>query len=401
MERFLLSMWLALWPATASFAQAPVTIDLGSSKDVAVLYSFPNNCDKFCLLDQTLFETIEKYLRASLARDGFGDTTVTASESAGRIYVRLAGTGASPYANALPAYLSAGSLGLKGARELLTALGPDGHPLWRYNWHFFLPHGVAMVRHRTVQLLHFPPDNVPMDLQDYLKANTTKRWADLLVKNGAAPNDVDRFQNIIDIAPIALPDRDSCYLDPRPPCATNSPATQRSGVYPHFDNYVTKLLNLWLPLPGQIGSRPLIAFGRPVRDWLKANYNVDLPPLKLGIVTLESGMRVPTLAANHPSYIWHVKDMPQSQQLGQAMGIMRQDLTAACWEVKMGMDATASPESTLSICTQTWSGQDKELCELSYTQVFDKTLDEAKQLCANVAIRASSDAEIDASAMHE
>ncbi|MEH2592880.1 hypothetical protein [Bradyrhizobium sp. AZCC 1721] len=320
------------------------------------------------------------------------------SESAGRISVRLNGAGAAEYAKALPEYLKAGALGLKGARELLDALGPDGRKLWRYNWRFFLPHGVAMVRHRTVQLLHFPPDSVLLDKQDYLAANTTKRWTELLIENNAASDDIGLFQNIIDIVPIALPDRESCFLDPRPPkCATADPTTPRSGVYPHFDDYVTALLNLWLPPSGQAGSRPMIAFGAPARNWLKAVHNVDLAPLKLGVMTLASGMKVQVLGANHPSAIWHVKDDP-NRQLARAMFMMQQDLTAACWQVKMGMDATAGPEPTLSLCKQVWSGRDKDICELSYRQVFSKTTDEAKCLCTNVGpdmIRSVSGAELD------
>jgi len=323
------------------------------------------------------------------------------SKNEGRISVRFDGRGADEYAKVLPKYLNAGSLAFKGANELLSAPGPDGDKLWRYNWRFFLPHGVAMVRHRTVQLLHFPPDNVLLDVQDYLSANTTKRWEELLKKNGASRDEIGRFQNIVDIAPIALPDKDSCYLDPRPPkCAATQPTTPRSGVYPHFDNYITALLNLWLPQPDQAASRPLIAFGAPVRNWLKAVYNVDLQPLQLGEVTLLSGMKVPTLAANHPSFIWHVKDpnTPQDEQLSRAIAIMRQDLTAACWQVKMGMSPSAAPEPTLSLCRQTWSGRDKELCELSYMQVFDLSENEAQRKCGNLGpnvIRSLSDAELD------
>ena len=106
----------------------------------------------------------------------------------------------------------------------------------------------------------------------------------------------------------------------------------------------------------------MIAFGVPVRNWLKAVYNVDLAPLQLGVVTLASGLKVQTLAANHPSAIWHVKEKPQNVQLALAMAMMQQDITAACWQVKMGMDANAGPEPTLSLCKQAWSGRDKELC---------------------------------------
>jgi hypothetical protein len=397
MQRFLLGICLALWPATASLAQTPVTIDLGPIGEVATLYSYPN-CAEVCPVYRTLPQTIEHYLSHSLKRDGFNATTVDVYESAGRISVRLTGAGAAEYAKVLPEYLKAGTLGLRGARELLHAQGPDGRILWRYNWRFFLPHGVAMVKHRTVQLLHFPPDSVLLDKQDYLAASTTKRWAELLMENKAAEVDMGLFQNIIDIVPIALPDRESRFLDPRPPTA--NPTEARSGVYPHFDDYVNALLSLWLPLSGQAGSRPMIAFGAPARNWLKATHNVDLAPIKLGVVTLASGMKVQVLAANHPSAIWHVKDepnTPQDMQLARAMFMMQQDLTAACWQVKMGMDATAGPEPTLSLCKQVWSGRDKDICELSYRQVFSKTTDEAKLLCANIGpdvIRSVSDAEL-------
>ena len=401
MKRFLFMFCLAFWLAPAALAETPVTIDLGSAGEVATLYSYPN-CAEVCPVYRTLPETIKHYLSQSLKRDGFNATTVDVSESGGRISVRLTGPGAADYAKVLPEYLKAGTLGLKGARELLDALGPDGRRLWRYNWRFFLPHGVALVRHRTVQLLHFPPDSVLLDKQDYLAASTTKRWTQLLTENGAVSDDIGRFQNIIDIVPIALPDRDSCFLDPRPPkCATASPTSPRPGVYPHFDDYVNALLDLWLPQPGQADSRPMVAFGRPAWAWLRATHNVDLALLKLGVVILASGTKVQTLAANHPSFIWHVKDTdePQEKKLASAMKIMQEDAVAACWQVKMGMDMTASPESTLSHCNETWSGRDIRLCELSYIQVFDKTVDEANRLCTNVGpdvIRSVSDAEINA-----
>jgi hypothetical protein len=129
MERFLFGISLALWLATASFAQTPVTIDLGPTEDVKTLYSYPN-CAEVCSVYRTLPETIKHYLSQSLKRDGFDATTVDVSESAGRISVRLTGAGAVDYVKVLPDYLKAGTLGLKGARELLDALGPDGHRLW-------------------------------------------------------------------------------------------------------------------------------------------------------------------------------------------------------------------------------------------------------------------------------
>src|SRR6266508_3225038 len=104
MKRFLLMSCLALWHVTPSFGQAPVTIDLGPTKDVAILYSYPN-CAEVCSVYRTLPQTIEHYLSHSLKRDGFDATTVDVSESAGRISVRLDGRGATDYAKVLPEYL--------------------------------------------------------------------------------------------------------------------------------------------------------------------------------------------------------------------------------------------------------------------------------------------------------
>src|SRR4051794_34431259 len=97
MERFLFGICLVLWPAAASFAQTPVTIDLGLIKDAAALYSHPNNCAEVCFRDQTLPDTIKGYLLSSHKRDGFDTTAVDLAESAGQISIRLTGAGAADY----------------------------------------------------------------------------------------------------------------------------------------------------------------------------------------------------------------------------------------------------------------------------------------------------------------
>jgi hypothetical protein len=403
MARFTIILCLALWP-TASFAQESVTIDLGPSEDVKALYSVPNNCAEVCFRPKlsTLKETIEKYLGDSLKRDGYSNTTVTESESDGRVSVTLKGDGALDYKQILPKYLAAGELGLQGARELLKP-DPDNENriLWRYNWRFFLPHGVAMTRHDTVQLLHFPPDTVLMVQQNYLAAATTERWAELLEENGAAETDVDRFQNIIDIAPIAAPHKDGEKLSGDKNCK------KCKGVYPHFNGYIKALLELWLPLPAPGRSRPLVAFGSPVRDWLKSAYHVALKVPEFGVVTLDSGLKINALGANHPSFIWaavqYEKDnpfTPQDEPLEMAMKIMQQDLVAACWQVKMISSANATdPKVILSDCELKWSyhvadkdvalgnaGAFEKMCRLSYRQVFHKSEHDANCLCEELGV---------------
>ena len=402
MVRFLAILCLALWP-TASIA-GPVTIDLGPTDEVAALYSYPNNCAEVCVLPAlaTLSDTIKKYLSNSLRRDGDDAANIDVSESAGRVIVTLDGPGADDYAKVLPKYLDAGRLGLIGARELLKP-DPDNEDriLWRYNWRFFLPHGVAMTKHYTVQLLHFPPDTVLMVQQNYLAAATTERWAELLEENGAAKTDVERFQNIIDIAPIAAPHKDGEKLSGDKSCK------KCKGVYPHFNDYIKALLELWLPLPAPGRSRPLVAFGGPVRDWLKSTYHVGLKVPEFGVVTLDSGLKVDALGANHPSFIWaavqYEKDnpfTPQDEPLEVAMKIMQQDLVAACWQVTMISSANATdPKVILSDCEQKWSyhvadkdvalgnaGAFRRICWLSYRQVFHKSDHDANCLCEELGM---------------
>jgi hypothetical protein len=64
---------------------------------------------------------------------------------------------------------------------------------------------------------------------------------------------------------------------------------------------------------------------------------------------------------------------------------MQEDIIAACWEVRMGSDPSASPQDTLSACKDLWSGEDKSkrLCELSHMQVFDRPEKVAQCLCAD------------------
>ena len=140
-----------------------------------------------------------------------------------------------------------------------------------------------MTRHKTVELLHFPPDYVLERDQDYPSAHTTLRWASLLVENGAAAADTAAFKNIVDIAPIAAPSDAGQRLD---------------GIYDKFDPYIKALLALWLPrADGSI--RPMVAFGGPVRGWIKQNYAIDLKVLDCAVVQFTANIKAPILAANH------------------------------------------------------------------------------------------------------
>jgi hypothetical protein len=230
-----------------------------------------------------------------------------------------------------------------------------------------------------VQLLHFPPDYVLQRDQDYLTAHTTLRWAALLVANGAAQDETASYQTIIDIAPIAAPSNDGANLE---------------GIYGLYTNYINGLLDLWIPVPAG-GVRPLIAFGSPVRTWLKDEYGLDLRVLDLAMLTTQGGVSVPVLAANHPSFIYNaIKQLeddphtPVDERLAIGMRVTQQDLVAAGWQVRMSANPTGDPAQALADSKAQWSGpnQRTRICELTYEQALDKTPAEAQALCAALPV---------------
>lgn len=348
-------------------------IQLGPVAVVCNLFSYPNNCHTICFLEQSLEETIATYLLASMKRDGFVDSSVKIEIVSGEVYVLISGDAAQLYADMLPKYLAIGQLGLDGSRTLRA------QNKWRYNWKFFLPHGLSMTKHLSVQLLHFPPDYVLERDQDYLLAHTTLRWAELLVENGADPTKTAQYQNIIDIAPIAAPSNDGKNLD---------------GIYSEYTPYINGLLNLWCPVSGG-GFRPLVAFGGPVRSWLKEQYSLNFSVLELARLELSATLKIPILAANHPSFIYNaVKRLeddpttPVDERVAIGMRIMQQDLIVAMWQVEMSKLPTADPTAILSHCKLKWENptMQKRICELTYTQAFDKTNADAMKLCAHLPL---------------
>jgi hypothetical protein len=153
-------------------------IELGAEQDVRELFSHPPTVNEITstpqLLNQTVEETIAIYVGSSLKRDGFGGE-VKVLPDGGKYYLRISGPDSKSYATALPKFLDAG----RTAHQISEAVKSR----WQTYWRFFLPLGLALTNHRTVQLMHFPPLYVLEQAQDYLNAKTTDHWAELLVAN--------------------------------------------------------------------------------------------------------------------------------------------------------------------------------------------------------------------------
>ncbi|UVL88620.1 hypothetical protein [Pseudomonas sichuanensis] len=371
MHKIALSGLAAL--AFSGLALADAQIDLGDAQRVTRLFAYPNNCNVICYRDWTLEKTVEHYLTQSVQRDGYANAKVTVSRDNHKLHASITGV-PSGYTEPLRKLLDNGELAYQGAARLNQKGG------WDYNWYLFLPLGMALENRRSIELLHFPPDYSLTRYQDYLKSNTTDRWADLLTYNGIDASQTPAYQTIVDIAPIAAPSDAGKALE---------------GVYDYFRDYQLSMVKqMTVTHAGQ--ALPMVAFGAPVRAWIQQQYGPKVNVLGLVSITpTANGAKVPVLGANHPSAIWYAAD-PKSyggdQDKADAAGLkmMGQDLSAACWQAGMGRNPQADAKLTLDACSTKWQvTQKKQTCELFYRTIRNMTPEQAAAKCNTGAVTRS------------
>jgi hypothetical protein len=345
---------------------AEVQVNLGSQERVTRLFAYPNNCNVVCYRDWSLEQTVEHYLSQSVQRDGYDTAKVVVRRDNDQLQATISGVPAN-YGQPLAELLEAGDLAYQGASKL------NGDGKWQYSWYFFLPLGMALENRRSIELLHFPPDYSLTQAQDYLESKTTDRWASLLSLNGVPAEQTPAYQTIVDIAPIAAP---------------ASAGSSLEGVYDYFKDYQTRMIDqLTEPATAGAPSLPMVAFGGPVRTWLKQQYGVSLGVLGLGRISPEPGRTVAVLGSNHPSYIWYAADPDnydgdeaKADQVG--LKVMGQDISAACWQSAMGADPAADAQAALNGCTQKWQVTDQaQTCALFYTSIRNLTPEQAQAKC--------------------
>ncbi|MCK8664408.1 hypothetical protein M1M11_05870 [Pseudomonas azerbaijanoccidens] len=354
-------------------AHADINLKLGSTERVTRLFAYPNNCNVICFRNWTLEQTVEHYLTQSVQRDGYSDAKVLVKTDNQQLYAEITGV-PKTYEKPLAALLDAGDLAYNGA----TKLNADGK--WAYSWYLFLPLGMALENRRSVELLHFPPDYSLTQAQDYLRSATTDRWATLLTVNGVPAEQTPGYQTIIDIAPIAAPSNAGKDLE---------------GVYGYFKDYQTTMVKQ-VSLNASGDPLPMVAFGTPVRNWIKEQYGPTVNVLSLVYISPNEGVKVPVLGANHPSYIWYAADPAnytgtdaKAKADTAGLKVMGQDLSAACWQAAMGRESDTNPDVELKSCTQTWQvAQKDKTCELFYTSIRNLTPAQAAGKCASATIQA-------------
>ncbi|MDV9031462.1 hypothetical protein Q7C30_005005 [Pseudomonas sp. RAC1] len=351
--------------AFSGLVQADARIDLGDAQRVTRLFAFPNNCHVICFRDWTLEQTVEHYLTQSVRRDGYANAQVQVSRNSDDHVQALISDVPPSYAEPLRQLLDSGELAYQGA----TRLNKDGK--WAYDWYLFLPLGMALENRRSIELLHFPPDYSLTQAQDYLRSNTTDRWAQLLTFNGIDASQTPAYQTIVDIAPIAAP---------------ASAGKDLEGTYSYFSDYQTRMVKQ-MTLRQGAQPLPMVAFGAPVRSWIQQQYGPKVNVLGLVSISPQADSQVPVLGANHPSAIWYAADKNNTggdQDKADAAGLkmMGQDLTAACWQAGMGRNPNADAKATLEACATKWQvTQKKQTCELFYRSIRDMTPAQAAAKC--------------------
>jgi len=354
----------------SAVAQADVNVPLGTPQRVTQLFAYPNNCGVICFRPMSLEQTVEHYLTQSLQRDGYSRAKVSVKADHEQVIAHFSGV-PDGYGQPLTTLLNTADLAYQGASKLNS----DGK--WQFNWYLFLPLGMALENRKSIELLHFPPDYSLTHFQDYLESSTTDRWATLLTANGIPAAQTPEYQTIIDIAPIAAPATAGQDLE---------------GVYGYFTEYQTRMVKELSLHPD--GSLPMVAFGAPVRSWIKQQYGQTVAVLGLAQISPTEDSKVAVLGANHPSYIWYAANPDtydgNEQKADEAgLKVMAQDLSAACWQAGMGQKPASDPNVQLKGCMNTWQVTRKEqTCELFYTSIRELTPEQAKGKCASAAVRA-------------
>ncbi|MBP5090601.1 hypothetical protein HUS91_34865, partial [Pseudomonas chlororaphis] len=201
--------------------------------------------------------------------------------------------------------------------------------------------------------------------------------ATLLTTNGIPTEQTPGYQTIIDIAPIAAPATAGKDLE---------------GVYGYFQDYQTTMVKQ-VSQNASGGALPMVAFGAPVRNWIKQQYGATVSVLGLAQISPSAGLKVPVLGSNHPSYIWYAAD-PENYDGDEAkadaagLKIMGQDLSAACWQAGMGSKPGSDPAAQLKSCTQNWQVTNKEqTCALFYTSIRKLTPEQAQAKCTSEPVQ--------------
>ncbi len=341
------------------------TLRLGAEQRVRELYSYPNNCNVVvCYQDETLSETVKRWLDSSLTRDGF-DFQSAIREENGIYYVDIVLSKKSKARNLddfirrYEIFLGYGDTAFQLARSF------NEEKRWLPNWRFILPHGLAMTNNRSLEVMNFPPVSLVLKTQDYLDSATTHRWMKMLEENGVRPGDKDLYGAILDIVPVAAPANEGIIL-------------VDAKIYDgSFNGYAKPMLAMWTEVKGTNDSKPVMTLGKEMQTWFNDNYGTSFEDiLDVALVKVTDTRSAPIMFTNHPSKIFYHKE-----NFEETIAIMNQDVIAACWQAQMGMAPGTDPHEMKQRCTTRWTDRKLRKCELVEMQVFDIDEEDATAAC--------------------
>lgn len=334
---------------------------------------------------QTLQNSIETFVKASLQRDGL-DVGVTVTVDGGKATLGLTSSDpavlaqAAGYRTVLPAFMSSAraGLGLAGAGACQAAAGcwdpqPGVSP-----WAFYLPLGLPMVNQKAVMLLNYPPSDA-LCSADYLSNFTMARWNGVLTRVGIA--DPVLYQTIVDLHPIAAPGSGQSA------CIHNTTKYFYDAAGPNYD---LSMLDLLVNPSGRTTGNtvPLQVAGSDSLAVWSQIVGSKIVPGQVGVFTRPGLPGIPWVATNHPdvtSYQRCPGDIkaakaeasssasacsPSSDAAtatvsysdNQLVQDEVMDLQAACVLQVLAQDPTASPTEVLKVCASQWCVEDNGKC---------------------------------------
>ncbi|MCG8609660.1 MAG: hypothetical protein MI864_03910 [Pseudomonadales bacterium] len=395
-------------------------IILGDVQAISELYSYPNIPGS----TESLSDTVLHWFKQTLDRDGVSEhvqATVTLEND--QVALELIGNDADEdiaqvialYSERLPALLQIG-------QNALNNVIPQLHKVDKWDpentgqWRFFLPLGQAMARQKSVQFFHYPPIRLLDPMRDYLNDPVPVRWEELLQINGVESEQSSwRYETVVDATPIAAPDdQGSKKVDK---------TKYKYGLIPieYFSEYQIELTRLMLnPAPGNLDfTVPVVIYGAHPRSEFEHLF-LEGTGQKLGINKTALAKIVPNrktavLATNHPYRFYaqaQIDDKhPETGYVGSgqiapghmrsAVNLMKDDLAAARWQVRMAADPSLDPQETMTECIEYWQqdAQLKTVCQLTLHQgslyypdpnalqfCFKVSMEEAQKICEETSL---------------
>jgi hypothetical protein len=360
------------------------SIYLGTEERLTLLYSYPNAPGG----GGSLVSTVLHWFGLTLERDGLTARGARASVRVeGPDYCpnyfldldgppELAGSFAL-YATRLPRFLNHGWDAVSSVVPQIQAAGkwdPSPDPPPYRPWRFFMPHGMAMLRQRSLQFFHYPPIRLLETFPDYLNDPVPTRCEELLTANGVPAADLPLFNTVVDATPIAAADDQGSKTTDAQGKPVGDPTW---GLIPiqSFHAYQKAQVELLLNTSGDYYTAPIVVYGAHPRDTFAALYDVKLGVNVVAIAEILPGRQTAVIGANHP-YVFYAAaqgfaTVGSGQFLSpaacqQATGVMQGDLVVTRWQKLMADDPSSDPQAVLDDCSAYWKDPARapEICAL-------------------------------------